>query len=140
MSLLLVDTSVWIEYLRGTGSPAARALADLLRDRPDDVALTEPVTMELLAGARPSSLPSLELLVAGLATVGVEPTLDFPAAASAYRAARANGTTVRSLVDCLIAVVAARHGVELLHRDADYEVLAAVLPDLRTRPFDSSAG
>lgn len=135
MSLLLVDTSVWVEYLRGTGSPAARALAGLLRDRLDDVALTEPVTMELLAGARPASLHSLELLVAGLPVVEVEPTLDFPAAASAYRAARARGATVRSLVDCLIAVVAARRGVELLHRDGDYAVLAAVLPDLRTRPF-----
>jgi len=139
MSLVLVDTSLWVEYLRGTGSPAARALAGLLRDQPDDVAITEPVAMELLAGARPSSLPSLELLVAGLPVVGVEPTLDFPAAASAYRAARARGATVRSLVDCLIAVVAVRHEVELLHRDADYAVLAEVLPDLQTRRFDGGS-
>jgi predicted nucleic acid-binding protein len=40
---------------------------------------------------------------------------------------------VRSLVDCLIAVVAVRSGVELLHRDADYDVLARVLVDLRAR-------
>lgn len=136
MTLELVDTSVWVEYLRGTGSPAARALADLLRDRPDDVAITEPVAMELLAGARPQSLASLELLVAGLPVVGVEPLLDFPAAAGAYRAARAGGATVRSLVDCLIAVVAVRHGVPLLHRDADFDVLAAVLPDLQATAVD----
>lgn len=135
MSRLLVDTSVWVEYLRGTGSPAGRDLGTLLRDAPDDVVLTEPVAMELLAGARPASLPQVELLVAGLPVVGVEPALDFPAAAAAYRAARAGGATVRSLVDCLVAVVAVRHEVELVHHDADYDVLTGVLGDLRVRSY-----
>lgn len=130
MTLLLVDTSVWVEYLRGTGSPAARELSRLLRERPDDVALTEPVAMELLAGARPATVPQLEALVAGLPVLAVEPALDFAAAAAAYRAARAGGATVRSLVDCLVAVVAVRHGVALLHRDGDVDVLADVLADL----------
>ena len=131
MSLLLVDTSVWVEYLRGTGSPAAMTLRELLRSRPDDVTLTEPVAMELLAGARPSSLPQVERLVEGLPSLTVEPSLDFPAAAAAYRAARSSGRTVRSLVDCLIGVVAARRGAELLHRDVDFTVLGEVLVDLR---------
>lgn len=89
--------------------------------------------MELLAGASPATLSSLELLVAGLSVVGVEPVLDFPAAAAVYRAARARGRTVRSLVDCLIAVVAARSEVELVHRDADYDVLTEVMAGLRVR-------
>jgi predicted nucleic acid-binding protein len=131
VTLLLVDTSVWIEYLRGTGSPAARELSRLLRQRPDDVALTDPVAMELLAGARSATLPRLEHLVAGLPVLSVEPALDFPAAAAAYRAARAGGQTVRSLVDCLIAAVAVRRGVGLLHRDGDFDVLGRVLVDLR---------
>ena len=135
MTLLLVDTSVWVEYLRGTGSGAALELRRLLTDRPDDVVTTEPVVMELLAGARPSTLPQLEQLVAGLPVLGVAPTLDFPAAAAAFRSARAGGRTVRSLVDCLVAVVAARHGVALLHRDADYDVLSQVLVDLRVVPL-----
>ncbi|HWH30266.1 MAG TPA: PIN domain nuclease [Mycobacteriales bacterium] len=133
MTLLLVDTSIWVEYLRGTSSPAARQLSRLLRERPDDVAVTEPVVMELLAGARPTTVPMLETLVAGLPVLGVHPSFDFPAAAAAYRAARAGGVTVRSLVDCLIAVVAVRHGVELLHRDGDFDVLSDVLADLQVR-------
>lgn len=131
MTRLLVDTSVWVELLRGTGSPAARRLRGLLRERPDDVAVTDPVAMELLAGARSSALSQVEHLVAGLPVLRVDPVLDFPAAAAAYRAAREAGRTVRSLVDCLIAVVAVRHDAELLHRGADYDVLALVLADLR---------
>lgn len=58
--------------------------------------------------------------------------LDFHAAAAAYRMGRSRGSTVRSLVDCLIAVVAARHGATLLHRDRDFDVLDSNLPELRT--------
>jgi predicted nucleic acid-binding protein len=133
VSLLLVDTSVWVEYLRGTGSSAGTTLRDLLHDRPDDVAITEAIAMELLAGARPASLPQLELLINALPVLATVPALDFPAAAAAYRAARTAGLTVRSLVDCLIASVAVRTGAELLHRDADYDVLTQVLLDLRVR-------
>lgn len=130
MSLLLIDTSAWVEYLRATDSHAAREVRRLVRERPDDLAVSEPVAMELLAGARPAALHQLELLLAGLPVLSVDPAVDFAAAASAYRAARATGRTVRSLVDCLIAVVAVRHQVELMHRDADFDVLADLLADL----------
>lgn len=46
---------------------------------------------------------------------------------------RPQGRTVRSLVDCLIAAVALRHDVALLHKDADYDAIAGCLP-LRTHP------
>lgn len=131
MSLLLVDTSVWVDYLRATNSAAAATLRVLLRERPDDLAITEPVAMELLAGARHGTVPQLEQLVHGLVTLSVEPALDFSAAAATFRAARTHGRTVRSLVDCLIAVVAVRRGAELLHRDGDFDVLGEVLADLR---------
>lgn len=55
----------------------------------------------------------------------VDPRQDFHAVAGAYRASRAQGGTVRSLVDCLIAAVAVRHEATLVHRDDDFEALAA---------------
>lgn len=89
--------------------------------------------MELLAGAPDErALRALEVLTNGLRTLELDPRLDWHAAAAAYRAARAGGATVRSLTDCLIAVLAARHGASLVHRDADLEVLGRVLPGLRT--------
>lgn len=130
----LVDTSVWVEYLRATGSPAHLELQALLRDRPEDVVMTEPVGMELLsAPTDPVVAGQLERLVDGLPLVRVHADLDFRAAAAAARAARIRGRTVRSLLDCLIAVVAVRADVELWHRDRDFLVLADCLAGLRLR-------
>lgn len=132
MAFLLIDTSAWIEYLRGTDSRAAREVGQRLLG-PDQIAMIAPVAMELLAGApNPSALLTLESLVNGLPNLDIDDRLDFHAAAAAYRMARARGMTVRSLVDCLIAVVAARHGATLLHRDGDFDVLDGCLPALRT--------
>jgi predicted nucleic acid-binding protein len=49
-----------------------------------------------------------------------------------YRLCRGRGLTVRSSVDCLIAASAARHDLEVLHRDRDYALIARVAP-LRQR-------
>lgn len=132
----LVDTSAWIEYLRRTGSPAHLEVRRLLHDEPGTVALTEPVIMELLSGpTEPRVVAQLELLVDGLPLLQVDADLDYRAAAAVYRAARLRGRTVRSLLDCLIAVVAARTGTVLVHRDRDFDVLAECLPDLRVHPL-----
>lgn len=129
----LVDTSAWVEYLRGTGSPANVEVRRLLQEAPDRVATTEPVVMELLAGAAsPSVLAKLGTLTSGLRQLALEPAADFHAAATAYRSARAGGATVRTLLDCLIAAVADRTGAVLVHRDRDFDELERVLPDLRT--------
>jgi predicted nucleic acid-binding protein len=45
-----------------------------------------------------------------------------------YAAARREGRTIRSLVDCLIACVAIRHDVPLLHKDVDYDVISTISP------------
>ena len=96
------------------------------------MALTEPVVMELLAGLTDQHVVTrLERLVDGLPLVRVDATPDYRAAAAAYRAVRLSDRTVRSLVDCLIAVVAARTGTVVVHRDRDFDVLAQSLPDLR---------
>jgi predicted nucleic acid-binding protein len=128
----LVDTSAWIEFLRRTGSPTNLEVRRLVHERPSQVALTEPVVMELLAGpTAPAAVARLEKLVGGLPLIPVDALADYRTAAAAFRAVRVGGNTVRSLVDCLIAAVAARTGTTLVHQDRDYELLAAVLPDLR---------
>ena len=123
-----------MEYLRDTGSQACLQVERLLRDSEAEVATCEPIIMELLAGASsPYALQSLETLTSGLPLLAVDTRLDFHAAAAAYRAARAQGRTVRKLVDCLIAVIAVRHDALLVHRDADFDALAGCLPALRVR-------
>ncbi|MCB0964574.1 MAG: PIN domain nuclease [Acidimicrobiales bacterium] len=126
--MTLIDSSAWIEYLRGErgGDPRVRAhLRGLLAG---DGALTEPVVMEVLAGAR--SGHHVEQLRALLGTVDLLTltTDDWASAALLYRMCRVNGITIRSMVDCLIAAVAIRHDVPVLAKDRDFEALAAHTP------------
>lgn len=91
--------------------------------------------MELLAAAdTPRSLDSMEKLIGGLPLLELDAFTDYRAAATAARACRRSGHPVRSIVGCLIAAVAVRTGAALVHRDRDYDHLAAVLPDLLLHP------
>lgn len=126
--MILVDTSAWIDYLRDAQTPVAAQLSALVQ-ADGDLVTTEPVVMELLAGADTATrADALERLTNGLPVLGVEPALDFRQAAQVHLAVRRTGRTVRSLVDCLIAAVAMRHDVAVLHKDADYTAIAACLP------------
>jgi predicted nucleic acid-binding protein len=130
----LIDSSAWIEFLRATGSPANLAVRELVQERPHKIALTEPIVMELLAGAADErAFAQIDKLTSGLPLLSVDVVVDYRDAALAYRAVRARGGTVRKLFDCLIAVVAIRTGAVLVHRDRDFDVLATALPDLRVR-------
>jgi predicted nucleic acid-binding protein len=122
--VILADTSAWVEYLRATGSPAHLRLRQLVAGE-GELATTEVVTMELLAGAAtPEEAVRLRRLLLRCQLLPVEGLADYEAAAELYRRCRAGGETVRSLTDCLIAVVAIRHGTAVLHRDHDFDVLA----------------
>jgi predicted nucleic acid-binding protein len=119
--VILVDTSAWVEFLRGTGSPACEAVDELLAG---DLAICDAISMELLAGARDErQLGQLRGLLARPATLPTTPS-EYELAATMYRACRVRGETVRKLIDCLIGAVAVKADVEVLHADADFATLA----------------
>lgn len=127
--MYLVDSSAWIDYINDRPTRATDEVDRLLHEQPDDVVTTEPVIMELLAGpTHPTQVAALERLANGLPTLRLDPAVDFRAAAAISRDARRAGTPIRSLVDCLIAAVAVRHGVTLVHKDVDFERIADVTP------------
>lgn len=129
MTIHLVDTSAWIEWLRDTGSPACRAVQSL-RDDAGSIAVTQPVELELRAGASRAGLPRLERLLSGAVLLDVDPQLDFGAAADLYLATRDAGRPVRAVMSCLIAAVAIRTESVLVHADRDFDVIASVARDL----------
>lgn len=130
----LIDSSAWVEFLRRTGSRANVEVRELLQQRPGDVVTTEPVVMELLAGATSDRVfAQLDKLSRGIRMLPVDASVDYRDAALTYRAVRRGGYTVRKTIDCLIAAVAVRTGATLVHRDRDFDLLAAALPDLRVR-------
>lgn len=125
--MLLIDTSAWIEYFRATGSPAAVEVRRLLTEQPNRVVMCEPIAMEILSGALDDDrYTRLEQLVNGLPSLRIDQAVDFRTAAAIYRSARRGGRTVRSITDCLISAVAIRHGATVIHRDADYDAIAAI--------------
>ena len=123
--MILIDTSAWIEFLRDTSSPICQRVDDLLVT---EIATCDAVRMEVLAGARNEQ--HLQQLRRLLARASILPTeaVDYDAAAALYRTCRQRGRTVRKLIDCLIAAVAIRSGVLILHSDADFDVLAQHTP------------
>lgn len=119
--MIMVDSSAWIDFLRGTGSAACEEV-DRLLARP--IAVTDPIVMEVLAGARDEAhLHELRGMLGRAELLRCLPA-DFLTAAALYRQCRAGGETVRRLIDCLIAAVAIRNDVPLLHADADFAALA----------------
>lgn len=127
----LIDSSAWISYLRDDGSTVAEQVERALRS--GDLLTSEPIVLEVLAGARSDQhRSSLQGLLARAALVPVVPA-DWAEAAFLYRVCRSNGSTVRALFDCLIAAVAIRVRAPVLTSDRDFAALAAHTP-LRLAP------
>jgi predicted nucleic acid-binding protein len=125
--MILADTSAWIEYDRATGSAVDRRLTHLI-DQDGPLAVTEPVIMEVLAGARTDSRETqLSRLLRRFPLLAFDPVADFDAAARIYRRCRNVGVTPRGMVDCLIASVAWRRNASLLTCDADLRRVATVV-------------
>lgn len=125
--MILADTSAWVEYDRATASPVDDRVAELIvGDGP--LAVTEPVVMEVLAGARTDKRESdLRRLMLRFDLLRFDAASDFDAAARIYRHCRAAGITPRGLIDCMIAAVAWRSGALLLAADADLTRVAGVV-------------
>ncbi len=125
--MILADTSAWVEYDRATGSPVDRRLTELIGSD-GALAVTDPVVMEVLAGARTDRRETdLRRLLLRFALLRFDIAADFDAAARIYRTCRRAGVTPRGLVDCMIASVAHRHGAVLLAHDADLTRVAQVI-------------
>jgi predicted nucleic acid-binding protein len=124
--VILADTSAWVEYDRATGSAVDQRLATLI-GAGGPVAVTEPVIMEVLAGARSDQRESdLRRLLRRFELLSFDVVADFDGAARLYRRCRRAGVTPRGMVDCMIAAVALRQGATLLSHDADMDRLAEV--------------
>jgi predicted nucleic acid-binding protein len=132
--LVLVDSSVLVDFLRGRDTPAVRRLVGIEAEGEAAAwALPFVCLQEVLQGARDErewkllhgTLGSQEL-------VGpADPLAAHVEAARIFFDCRRKGLTVRSSTDCLIAAIALERGDVLLHDDADFDAIARVRP-LRT--------
>ncbi|MBJ7401306.1 PIN domain nuclease [Mycolicibacterium sp.] len=125
--MILADTSAWVEYDRATGSAADQRIAALI-DEDGPLLFTEPVLMEVLAGARSDARENdLRRMMMRFDLAPFDAVTDVDAATRIYRRCRQAGVTPRGMVDCMIAAVAHRRGLALLAWDADLVRVAEVI-------------
>ena len=123
--MLLVDTSVWIDFLSRPGSPAARHLTTLI-DEGRPLCINAVVQMEILMGVR--SNKDLETLKKLLVPYQYFPDFNgnyFELASEIYRTCRRKGRTIRKSNDCLIAANAILDNLIVLHKDRDFNTIAS---------------
>jgi predicted nucleic acid-binding protein len=124
--VVIVDTTVWIDYLRGAENPQTRWLDRELQQK--RIGLTDLILCEVLQGIREESafvrvradLLKFQVFETGGRGLAV-------AAARNYRELRQRGYAVRKTIDCLIATFCLRGKHELLHRDHDFDCFEKVL-------------
>jgi predicted nucleic acid-binding protein len=130
--LILIDTSVWIDYLRGKDTSAVTQLEQIL-DRDLPYGITSLIYQEILQGADSElSLARFERYF-GTQTLYLprDPLATHGDAARLYGRCRRSGVTIRSTIDCLIAQIAIEQDLLLLHSDKDFDRIAAVVPELK---------
>lgn len=133
--MYLVDTSVWVAYLRGNATPWVDVLKALLTG--DQIVGVAPIILqEVLQGADTNErFEKWRTYFTGLCCyLPGDPVAAHVEAARMYQACRRAGKTPRSSNDCLIARIAVEHSLVLLHDDRDFEAIASVTPELRLYP------
>jgi predicted nucleic acid-binding protein len=122
--MILVDSSVWIDFFRDGQSTQSQALARCLGDSSVEVGMADLVLFEVMRGFREGALMrKAQTLMSALPQVEIGGTSPVLKAAERYRQLRNRGRTVRSPIDVLLASYCMTHGHTLLHRDADFESL-----------------
>lgn len=124
--MVIVDTTVWIEYLRGADNPHTLWLEQRLQK--ERLALLDIILCEVLQGIREDhvfaqvreDLLTFHIFSSGGTNLAI-------AAAQNYRLLRARGRTVRKTIDCWIATFCLQDGHQLLHRDRDFDLFEQAL-------------
>ena len=125
--MLVVDSSVWIDYFNGTPNPARAVLRKLLDEGELRLVVPDLVMFEVLRGFRHERdfrqarllFESLDIEEAGGAALAL-------AAAQHVRSLRAAGVTPRSSIDVLVATFCIENDYALLHRDRDFDAFEAL--------------
>jgi predicted nucleic acid-binding protein len=123
--MILVDTSVWVDFLRGEKSPQHETLHRLI-EAEEDIAVTEIILTEILQGIKKDkdfqTTRDYLLEFPIYRPKGIETYLE---AVRIYRECRKRGKTVRKTVDCIIAAICMENDLPLLHKDNDFDLIKA---------------
>ena len=122
--MILVDSSVWIDFFRNTSNASTNRLVKCLQDDEGTIAVADLVVFEVMRGFhRAADQARAKDLLLGLEVVEIGGLENALVAAQHYCELRLRGHTIRSPVDVLLASYCITQGHFLLHRDADFDLL-----------------
>ncbi len=126
--MILVDTSVWIDYFNGHTTPETDRLAFAIAEN-QPLVLPGIVLTEILLGLKTDAeAERISQLLEAFQAPPEYSCQDYQEAAHIYRVCRTQGFTIRSTIDCLIAQLCLQHGYTLLTKDKDFHVIARCFP------------
>lgn len=121
--MILVDTSVWIDFLKGVNSSQRRTLHRLIEEE-EDIFLTEIILTEILQGIkRDKDFRKIKDYLLEFPIVRAKGVETYIEAARIYRELRKKGKTVRKTVDLIIGAICIENGLILLHKDRDFDLI-----------------
>lgn len=123
--MMLVDTSVWIDFFAARNTAQVELLESTI-DQRVDLCLCGVILTEVLQGIRDDKqYMQSESVLSNLIYLPMDQST-FLLAANIYRTLRSRGITIRNSVDCMIAAVCIEHKADLLHNDRDFDYIADV--------------
>jgi len=124
---VLVDSTVWIDFLRGRENESTEKLEKCIQDR-DDLCCCGFIVTEVLQGIREEKeYVDTRRRFAELVYLPDDRST-FELGATIYRELRREGLTIRNSIDCLIAAIVIQHGVGFLENDRDYRFIDQHFP------------
>ncbi len=118
--MVLIDTTVWIDFFAGRELPHVSVLERLIKNR-EDICICGIILTEVLQGIREKSeFRKTRELFNAMIFLPMRYSV-FLFAAEVYRTLRRKGITIRNSVDCMIASVAIENDIMLLHNDKDFK-------------------
>ena len=122
--MILVDTSVWIDFLRGTGSKYQRALHQLI-EKGESISIADIILTEILQGIKSDKdFKRTKDYLLAFPLYSLKDVDSYVEAARLYRACRKRGLTIRRPIDCMIARIAIENHLILFHNDRDFDAIA----------------
>jgi predicted nucleic acid-binding protein len=121
--MIIVDTSVWIDFLRGENSIERQMLHKLI-ENDEEISITGIILTEILQGIKEDK--KYRLVTNYLSEFPIyEPSgiNTYIEAARIFKECRNNGKTIRSTIDCIIAAICLENDLPVLHKDRDYDVI-----------------
>lgn len=126
--MILVDSSVWIDFFKGSNTDPVQILERLLQEE-EDLSLADYILTEVLQGfKKDTDFERARKYFLLFPIYSLSSPDSYIQAARIYRLCRQRGITIRNTMDCLIAQTALENDLVLLHDDSDFDRLAEVIP------------